>query len=335
MPTKTFLNLCLVLEVVALTSQVTAFTGQSGLVRFGKHGRSRLLASVLAAHKVLDNDIIGGPEDVAPVVRNPLKEGSFFDQDMSHSAAGSEEKNRRAANSSLDTWMRRLNTKQDRFDIHKWAGFGWWVSSTAIFGTGTLSGFTQVPPVLENYTYLFMIATIAQSISSVPMAIKYRSNEPAVQRGFISSAITTTSLAVTGYWLSPFVTEKILVNPSVMVTVIGALVLVDVIYNMTAFQDLKDLLVSMFKEIDLNNPAEKAFSTRQKISTFLSTLPFGMVMNLILLSQMLGHDHARDYVASVVIEHGSSLDLVYYASMVTSIAASVGNLGELFWQVVS
>ena len=72
--------------------------------------------------------------------------------------------------------------------------------------------------------------------------------------------------------------------------------------------------------------------------TFLTTIPWALPMNLIVLNHLLveGPQYAataphvgstvRDYFVAVITSHGSSMDLVYYASMVTSIAVGVGNL---------
>ncbi|CAB9510467.1 expressed unknown protein [Seminavis robusta] len=211
------------------------------------------------------------------------------------------------------TWKRRLDTKQDPLDVHKWAGFGWWVSATAIFGTGTLSGFTQVPPVLEAYTYLFLLATLAQGATSVPMAIKFRPNEPDVQRGFISSAITSSSMAIVGVWLSPF-GESAILSPSIVASLIGFIIVTDILYSLTSFEDIK-MMIQEFKDKKIDQ------------AKFITTIPWALPLNLILLHEMVHHaSDMRQYFVATIVSNGSSIDLVYYASMVTSIFISVGNL---------
>ena len=220
----------------------------------------------------------------------------------------------------LSTWKRRLDTKQDPFNVHKWAGMGWSLSSAVIFGVGALSGFTEVPEMLEPITYLFLISTLIQSIGSIPMALRYRSGEPLVQRGFISSAITTCSLAFTGYWLGPFAHEAL--DPTMVAGFVAFLVLVDAVYSTTSFEDMKAVLAKI-KEID---PLKEA-KVPQLYTMLLSTFPIGLPMNAFLLQQMYGHtDDAREYVLGAIAHRGSSSELVYYASMVTSIAVSIGNL---------
>ena len=226
------------------------------------------------------------------------------------------------ANTSFSTWQRRLNTKQDSFNIHKWAGLGWWISSTLIFGAGAFSGFSDLPDSLEPVTYLFLLSTVLQSMSSIPMALQYRKNEPIQRRGFISSAITTTSLAFTGFWLSPFANDSI--EPVIAAAVIVVLVLADTIYSLTSFEDMKKLFGEKIQELD---PVNHAKAAKEKFSTILTLVPVGLPMNAFLLQQMFAHsDNVREYFLAVIQGRGSSGELVYYASMVTSIAVCVGNL---------
>lgn len=226
----------------------------------------------------------------------------------------------------LSTWKRRLNTKQDTFSIHKLAGVGWWISSTIIFGTGAMSGFAELPQALEPFTYVFLISTMMQSMSSIPMAIQYRSNEPVARRGFISSAITTTSLAFTGYWLSPFAQDH--THPPTAAALIALLVSVDALYSLTSFGDMKNEAA----KIQASNNATNNKQDAKKYTTLISMAPVGLPMNVFLLFQMIGHlDNVRDYFLSVIAHNGSTPELVYYASMVTSISVCVGNLAATLY----
>jgi len=227
----------------------------------------------------------------------------------------------------LATWKRRLNTKQDSFSIHKLAGLGWWLSSTVIFGAGAVTGFAELPKVLEPFTYLFLASTMVQSMSSIPMALRYRSNEPVARRGFISSAITTTSLAFTGYWLSPFAQDH--PHPPIAAAFIALLVSADAIYSLTSFGDMKKVADEIQENNGIGNEEE---APARKYTTLISMSPVGLPMNAFLLYHMLGHlDHVRDYFLSVIALNGSTPELVYYASMVTSISVCVGNLAATLY----
>jgi hypothetical protein len=229
---------------------------------------------------------------------------------------------------NFPTWKRRLDTHEDPFNVHKWAGLGWMISSTAIFGCGAFTGFTEVPSILEPITYLFLFSTLAQSLTSIPMAIKYRAHEPAIQRGFISSAISSSSSAITGFWLGPFgdhvnVATYLPNLPDFGLAVVIMFTLGDSLYNLNAFSDMKVLLDKM-NEMD---PVKDSKVVPDKITEFITTFPVGLPMNVAMLQQLWVHaSDARMEFLDILVSRGSSSALVFYALMITSIAICVGNL---------
>lgn len=267
---------------------------------------------------------IGAFALVPPKMKHNARQIRSATSDASSVVIGSTGKRLARPIPPLSTWKRRLNTKQDKFGMHKLAGVGWWLSSTVIFGEGAMTGFETLPKELEPFTYLFLISTMIQSFTSVPMALRYRSNEPVARRGFISSAITTTSLAFTGYWLSPFAQSH--PHQPTAAFLIALLVSVDALYSLTSFEDMKNEA----SRIQASNDGKKRDA--KTYSTLVSMAPVGLPMNAILLYQMIGHlDNVRDYFLSVIAVHGSTPELVYYASMVTSISVCVGNLAATLY----
>jgi hypothetical protein len=239
-----------------------------------------------------------------------------------------QESSKTIVDTNIKTWKRRLDTHEDPFNVHKWAGLGWIISSTLIFASGTLSGFTEVPAMLEPITYLFIISTIAQSLTSIPMAIKYRANEPAIQRGFISSAISSSSLALTGFWLGPFGDHNLLGAhlsnlPDFGMALVALIMLGDSLYNLNALGDVKEIL---YKISDLD-PVKDSKAISEKITEAFVTIPVGLPMNVAMLQQLWVHaTDARTEFLNILVSRGSSSDMVFYASIVTSIAICVGNL---------
>jgi hypothetical protein len=114
-----------------------------------------------------------------------------------------QEKTTKIIDTNIDNWKRRLDTHEDPFNLHKWAGLGWLISLTLILASGTLSSFAKVPSMLEPVTYLFVIATIAQSLTSIPMAIKH---------------------------------------PDVGTTAVALIMFGDTLYSLYAFGDVKDIM---------------------------------------------------------------------------------------------
>ena len=225
-------------------------------------------------------------------------------------------------------WQRRLDTHEDPFNIHKWAGLGWLLSSTAIVGCGLYSGFHEMPAILEPILYLFVLSTLAQSISSIPMAIKYRSHEPAIQRGFISAAISAASTAVTALWLSPYGDHNYfgfhLQNlPDVGLGLVALIMLGDSLYNFNAFIDLKDMATKI-TELD---PIKDARAISIEVLESIKTFPVGLPMNAAMLQQLWVHAaNARADCLDILVSRGSSSELVFYALAFTSIGASFGSL---------
>jgi hypothetical protein len=159
-----------------------------------------------------------------------------------------------------------------------------------------------------------------QPMSSIPMALQYRSNEPVARRGFISSAITTTSLA----FIEPVCARSYAQSAAL----IALLVSVDALYSLTSFEDMKNEAAKIQASNDDTNNKQDA----KKYTTLISMAPVGLPMNVFLLFQMIGHlDNVRDYFLSVIAHNHSTPELVYYASMVTSISVCVGNLAATLY----
>jgi hypothetical protein len=229
---------------------------------------------------------------------------------------------------NVQRWQRRLDTHEDPLNIHKWAGLGWLISSIAIIGSGLFYGFQEVPAILEPITYLFVLSTLAQSMSSIPMAIKYRANEPAIQRAFISAAISATSTAFTGFWLGPYGDHNYfgahLPNlPDVGLGLVALIMLGDSLYNFNSFGDLKHIATKI-TEMD---PMKDAKAITDEVIESIKTFPVGLPMNVAMLQQLWIHAaNARVEFLDILVSRGSSSELVFYASIITSIAISFGSL---------
>lgn len=235
-----------------------------------------------------------------------------------------------AINTNVQTWKRRLDTHEDPFNVHKWAGLGWILSSTIIFGCGTSSGYTDVPSFLEPVSYLFLLSTIVQSMSSIPMALKHRAHEPEIQRGFIASAISSVNLAFTGFWLGPFgdkaqsyFATHLNHVPDIGMLFVALALLGDSLWGLVSLTDMNARLT----EINELDPIKDAKSIPDKITEAIVAFPIGMFLNIFMLQQLYVHaGNARSDFLDIIVSHGSSSELVFYASMVSSIGIGVGNL---------
>jgi hypothetical protein len=228
---------------------------------------------------------------------------------------------------NLRTWKRRLDTHEDPFNVHKWAGLGWLLSSTLIFGCGAFYGFTEVPAILEPITYVFVLSTLAQSATSIPMAIKHRANEPAIQHGFISSAITSTSTALAGFWLGPYGDHNyfgshLFTLPDIGFVLVAIVMTADSVYSMNAFGEMKE----MFLKINEMDPIKDASAILEKIIGMIAKL-VGLPLNVAMLQQLWMHaSDARAEFLDILVARGSSSELLFYSLMITSITVCIGNL---------
>jgi hypothetical protein len=106
-------------------------------------------------------------------------------------------------------YVLRLNTYEDRQGTHKLSSIVWMLSGFFILGTGISNEFSIIPNSLEVPTWLFLASSAMQSFSGIVMALKYRSDDPVVQKGFINAGCALTNLAYICLYLSPFASEQL------------------------------------------------------------------------------------------------------------------------------
>lgn len=99
---------------------------------------------------------------------------------------------------------RRLDTAEDKLDIHKLSSALYLTSSFHILSAGGANGFSTIPKTLEASTYCFLATSIVQATTSIDMAIKYRNNDPIVREGFINMSFNMMSLGWAALMGSPF-----------------------------------------------------------------------------------------------------------------------------------
>lgn len=308
------------LLIIITTTQVIAFTPSSSI------GMQEL-----AVHRIVrTKGLAVATTDITMDSSTALQDGQVYesssvvpvpDQDI-------KAKSKTLFDTNVQRWQRRLDTNEDPLNIHKWAGLGWLLSSTAILGCGLFTGFQEVPTILEPISYLFVLSTLAQSMSSIPMAIKFRAHEPSVQRAFISAAISATSAAFTGFWLGPYGDHNYfgahLTNlPDIGFALVAIIMMGDSFFNFNLFIDLKEIASKIY-EMD---PVKDASNISHEIIESFKRFPVGLPMNVFMLQQLWIHaSNARVDFLDIIVSRGSSSESVFYASMITSIAISFGSL---------
>ena len=99
---------------------------------------------------------------------------------------------------------RRLDTAEDKFDLHKLSCLVYLAAAIHILLVGGVNAFTSIPTSVKTSTYCFFAASIVQGMTSIEMALKYRKNDPIVRAGFVNMACNMISLGWAVVIGSPF-----------------------------------------------------------------------------------------------------------------------------------
>jgi hypothetical protein len=115
----------------------------------------------------------------------------------------------------LKRWMRRLNTLEDSFSIHKLSAVLYTISSFTLMGTaatrwiiGRQELFATVPDYLEPVMWAFCISNFFMCAASIRMAWLYRSNNVASRNAFVGVAGSSLFSAYFLVWAGPFAPEQ-------------------------------------------------------------------------------------------------------------------------------
>ncbi len=104
---------------------------------------------------------------------------------------------------SLETWKRRLVTKEDKYHIHKITGIGFMFASTMIMAGGVWTKFTSIPRWLHGATLLLVWSGWLQLYTSITMTRQFRSRTDE-KAAFLVTAIGSSMTNLLALWFSPF-----------------------------------------------------------------------------------------------------------------------------------
>jgi hypothetical protein len=103
--------------------------------------------------------------------------------------------------------VRRLNTHEDYMGVHKISALIWLLSLMGIAAVGCSNGFSEIPDSLQVPTWIALFSSVFQGATGYDMALKYRANDPIVQRGMINSSFQMINVAMASFYISPFAPE--------------------------------------------------------------------------------------------------------------------------------
>jgi len=224
---------------------------------------------------------------------------------------------------TAETWLRRLNTHEDRLSLHKLSCLAYAVSTTAIVGAGLTSGFQEVPAYLQVADFVLLISTLVQQLSSIPMAIEHRRSNPIVRDQFIGGAFATLLAEMNVQLYSPFDHSGFMENHVLMTTLYHALNILIVVGSTTALAQSGDLIAARrdkkINEMPTRWSIVKDFLAY--VSPFLVNLPLCVVLSCFLFDP----SHDRQWFLEMADQH-SSVPKYYYVSVLNSMFICYGFL---------
>jgi len=192
---------------VATRAQCSGFTSRPG---------GSLLANKISTSKPLLNSIeaeastLISTKDLAGHLPPLLQANANVLLSPTNIHFTSTESKRTIQHHQVPSWSiitRRLNTKQDPFNLHKISGIVNVISGLTVLGSGLVNDWTHVPSWMEIPQMAFEYSTIGICLSAARMAHKHRKNEPLIRDGMFASCSSAINIVLGATWVSPFASD--------------------------------------------------------------------------------------------------------------------------------
>lgn len=109
-----------------------------------------------------------------------------------------------SGNKWLQKWRIRLDTIEDKFDVHKWTAGIYTLSALFMLGIGATRDFASIPDFLQLPTMIWLTSATIQSVTSLQMNANFRKNDPVVKKGFDNMSYAMLLTLWLGLYVSPF-----------------------------------------------------------------------------------------------------------------------------------
>lgn len=174
----------------------SAFSTQPGATYF-QHHRAR---GYLRDGWLLKSSAEVYPEDIQEDVLSVEPDAKLAEAFSSEVITSVENKR----DSYWNKFSRRLVTKEDTLGLHKFSAISMSLTGIAIGLAGAQSNFQEIPEFLEPLTAAFLFSTVLQAVTTFPMALSHRPNEPFARGYFLSMAMIAMQSAYVSYFVAPF-----------------------------------------------------------------------------------------------------------------------------------
>lgn len=98
----------------------------------------------------------------------------------------------------------RLDTHEDKFDVHKWSASMYTLSGFMVLGAGIQNGFSDIPESLFVPFWTWSVGSVSQAITSLQMTAAYRKNDETVKKGFDVMSYALLQAVWLAIYSSPF-----------------------------------------------------------------------------------------------------------------------------------
>jgi len=213
---------------------------------------------------------------------------------------------------TIATWKQRLNTREDKFSLHKWSGLAFTLSSTGILGTGLINGLHHdIPAFVEPLNAIFYLSVLVQSLSSLEMADSHRRSQPVMRDSFKAGAFASIFAATGALVNGPFAPDFLCDHKIVSDVLMGGIGLSAIGYSTLAL---------LAKEELINARSDRKASTSNMISDLLVEANYWInslftpVVFVIMLAAFLHPEHDRAWLLQFQDEHAGQA-ASYYGQM--------------------
>lgn len=230
------------------------------------------------------------------------------------------EDSQRSSPPSLETWRRRLITKEDKFHIHKITGIGFMIASTVIMLGGIATKFSSIPSWLNSATLTLVWSGWLQLYTSLTMTRQFRSRRDE-KAAFLVTAIGSSLTNFLALWFSPFC-PNFFIRHSSVAHIIVALNTVCLWLPMLSFiSHPKDTILNRQERIQ----STSSFSFQQLRDTFAYFVQIPII-NLA-ASRMVFQLHAqgRDFFLTSWVLPGTpvkNMAAIFYSMVFLSMASN-------------
>lgn len=228
---------------------------------------------------------------------------------------------------TMQTWQRRLVTKEDQRHLHKISNVGFVISSTAILLGMLIPNehgqiLQEIPNWLAPFDAMFLVSTTVQGLVAIPMILKHRKKDPEVGESQLGMGYISILMAVFTSWEGPFC------NPileeywkpifSVMILLVAAY---DYKTSFSQYSDIQGHMEKVGVNLDFKTFQDKI----RHFFCYRAAFVAGSAANLVFLVNLL--DPARDraeWLEFIQVAYnlpfcsGADMPLIYFSTALTA-----------------